>query len=41
MDQIIPFIWIAIGVFVITSIVQLVFPVEVYERARTSNLSTI
>lgn len=41
MDQLIPFLWIAAGVFVITSIVQLAFPVEVYQRARESNLDTV
>lgn len=40
MEQIVPFLWLAAGVFIITAIVQLVFPVEVYEKARESNLST-
>lgn len=40
MEEMVPFLWLAAGVFVLTAIVQLVFPVEVYEKARESNLST-
>ena len=40
MEQFAPFIWLAAGVFVVTAIAQMVFPVEVYEKARASNLST-
>ena len=40
MESYLPFLWLAIGVFVVTSFVQLIFPVEVYENARSSNLST-
>ena len=40
MEQIAPFLWLVTGVFVVTAIAQLVFPVEVYEKARASNLST-
>lgn len=39
-EQLIPFLWLAVGVFVVTAIAQLVFPVEVYEKARESNLSS-
>ena len=31
------FLWIALAAFVVTSLVQLIFPVEVYERARESS----
>lgn len=41
MEQMIPFLWLATGVFVVTAIAQLVFPVEMYEKARESNLSTV
>jgi hypothetical protein len=40
MEPVVLFTWLAVGTFVITSITQLAFPVEVYERARESNLST-
>jgi uncharacterized membrane protein len=33
------FLWLAVGVFAVAAIVQLLFPVEVYEKARESNLS--
>ena len=33
------FLWLAVGVFVVAAIAQLLFPVEVYEKARESNLS--
>lgn len=39
-NSLVYFLWLAVGVFVVTAIVQLVFPVEVYEKARESNLST-
>jgi hypothetical protein len=38
-NSLVYFLWLAVGVFVITAIAQLVFPVEVYEKARESNLS--
>lgn len=38
-NSLVYFLWLAVGVFVVTAIVQLVFPVEVYEKARESNLS--
>lgn len=38
-NSVVYFLWLAVGVFVVTAIVQLVFPVEVYEKARESNLS--
>lgn len=34
------FLWVAVGVFIVAFLVQLIFPVEVYENARNSNLST-
>ena len=40
MEQAVYFVWLAVGVFVVTAIAQLVFPVDVYEKARGSNLST-
>lgn len=40
MEGLEPFLWLAVGVFIVTGVVQLLFPVEVYERARESNLST-
>ncbi len=39
-NSIVYFLWLAVGVFVVTAIAQLLFPVEVYEKARESNLST-
>jgi hypothetical protein len=39
-NSLVYFLWLAVGVFVVTAIAQLVFPVEVYEKARESNLST-
>ncbi len=39
-NSVVYFLWLAVGVFVVTAIAQLVFPVEVYEKARESNLST-
>jgi len=36
-----PVIWYTVGIFIIAFIVQLVFPVEVYEKARESDLSTV
>ena len=34
------FIWLTVGVFFLTAIIQLLFPVRVYEKAKESNLST-
>jgi hypothetical protein len=39
MQQLMPFVWLAIGVFVVTWSAQLLFPVEAYERARGSGIS--
>jgi len=39
-QTLIPFLWLTVGVFVVTAIVQIVFPVEVYEKVRVSNFST-
>lgn len=39
-NSVVYFLWLAVGVFVVTAIAQLVFPVEVCEKARESNLST-
>ncbi len=40
MQTVIPFLWLAVGVFVVTAIAQMVFPVDIYQKARESNLST-
>lgn len=41
LDLVLPyFLWLAVGVFVITAIAQMVFPVDIYQKARESNLST-
>lgn len=34
-----PFLWLTIGIFLITVTIQVVFPVEIYEKVRESNLS--
>ncbi|MDP2365688.1 MAG: hypothetical protein Q8M94_18215 [Ignavibacteria bacterium] len=39
MQTVIPFLWLAVGVFVVTAIAQMVFPVDVYQQVRESNLS--
>jgi hypothetical protein len=39
MQTVIPFLWLAVGVFVVTAIVQMAFPVDVYQKVRESNLS--
>ncbi len=36
-----PVLWYAAGVFVIAVIAQLVFPVDIYQNARESDLSTV
>ena len=42
MDQsLLYFLWLAVGIFVVTFVIQLVFPVEVYEHARGSNMGTV
>ena len=41
-EPLIPYyLWLAVAMFVVTFIVQLVAPVTVYERAKDSNLSVI
>lgn len=34
-----PFLWLTIGIFLITVTAQIVFPVQIYEKARETNLS--
>ena len=41
MENIMPFIWIALSVFTITWLIQLIFPVEIYEKAKSSSLNSI
>ena len=34
------FVWLTVGTFFLTSIIQLLFPVRVYEKAKASDMST-
>lgn len=39
MEDYVLFLWLALGMFIVAFLAQLIFPVEVYEKARGSGLS--